>query len=187
MSPNQALEEALRRGLEDYEKDPSGKGKSPQAWAFSRVVTLAKKSQGSKDKDLFGFIPNPPPPRISENPATLEFWNDCMDKINARMNNAGLKPLKRKMCSIVSYENSKNPRVFAHTNHRKQTICICPQFLLLPRPFIFGILAHEAGHEAAFQAWGNYQEEAADVAAFELLGFNIRYQTDALLQTVEEL
>lgn len=178
-----ALDIAFYRGLEEYDQDPSNRGNSRELWGYSRMATLAKRSDGSKDTDLFSVIPPPAPPLLSV-PLPSSTLTKILLHLNKRMRKAGLQPIKRHECSLVDAAREKDPRIFAHTNHRKKTICYSKEILRLPLKHIWGIFAHEAGHEAAFEAWGNYEEEAADVAAFEMLDFVIQYQGESLLQVI---
>ncbi len=176
------LEIAYKRGLKEYQASPIGKGRSSQNWGISRAYTLAKKSDGSKDKDLFDAIPDPTPPRLHTQAISLDTVTTWVSQINDAMIDAGLAPLRLEVCGLADKDNKQDPRVFAHTNHKDRVICVSKAWLHLPIDHAFGVLVHEAGHEAAFQAWDNYDEEAADVACLELLGWEIRYKPPSLLQ-----
>ncbi len=181
-----ALRKAFERGLAEHQASPVGKGSFAQNWGVSRAYTLAKKSDGSKDKDLFAQIPDPSPPRLHAQAIALDTVQSWMQELNDAMIDAGLRPLLLEICAEADRDHKKDPRVFAHTNHKDRVICMSKFWLHLPIDRAFGVLVHEAGHEAAFQAWENYDEEAADVAALEILGWEIRYDGPSLLQTAKK-
>lgn len=178
----EAIQQAYKRGLSEYEADPRGKGRDAHIWALARKTALAKRSDGSKDKDLFHRIPPRPAPQLTKQPIHLDTILAWINEINDAMMRAGLERLNLSVCHLADHDHGKDPRVFAHTNHKKRTICVSKVWLHLPIQYAFGILVHEAGHEAAFQAWGNDREEAADTAAFDLLGWKISYDGPSFLQ-----
>ncbi len=52
-------------------------------------------------------------------------------------------------CSETEKEHQLSPRQYAHTGHKKNTICICEAFAELSDEFSLGILVHEIGHAVA--------------------------------------
>lgn len=184
MKTPQALQMAYIRGFEEYYRQPDRKGASAERWADARQIALEKRSDGSKDKDLFEFIPTPPPIQLQETPIEGQKIARWLAEINKRMKKAGLQPLEIHICHLADKDGKEDLRVFGHTNHKERTICLSNRWLYLPPVHALGILVHEAGHEAAFQAWDNYDEEAADCAAFDLLDCEIWYRPPFLLQAV---
>lgn len=76
-------------------------------------------------------------------------------------------------CPIAQADHKKSKRQYAHTFHRKNTICICKQFLLLPKRNQIGILCHEVGH---LIAGPRANEEQADIAANGFFRIRIKYR-----------
>lgn len=80
-------------------------------------------------------------------------------------------------CPMARYDNFMDieGRVFAHTNHVYDVICIVEKASLLSYPYIYGILCHEIGHILAIKLWEDDRESAADEAAYCFLGMIIHY------------
>jgi hypothetical protein len=83
-------------------------------------------------------------------------------------------PIKVRLCKQVQREHKDSCRQFAHTFHLKNTICVCPEFYVLPSTFQVGILLHELGHQALGEAELAHTEEDADRTAFYISGIHIQ-------------
>jgi len=88
-------------------------------------------------------------------------------------------------CPFAEDDHKKDPRVFAHTNCQKNTVCASPRLLHLPLPVQAGILAHELGHLLAYHWWKDWREEAADGVVFTYLGGQIEYKPPLYLQELK--
>ncbi|NIW14384.1 MAG: hypothetical protein GWN31_10730 [Candidatus Thorarchaeota archaeon] len=89
-------------------------------------------------------------------------------------------------CPIARWDNADKKRVFAHTNHIQGVVCVTERLDLLQTPFVYGILAHEFGHELAIQILDDDSEKGADTAALSYLGLPIHYGTEMRLQYLEQ-
>jgi hypothetical protein len=81
-------------------------------------------------------------------------------------------------CKYAIQDHEEELRVFAHTLHLKDTICVHSDLNKLSDAYIYGILAHEFGHIIADTFWDDPDEEAADLAAREFLGLDIFYGSE---------
>lgn len=71
-------------------------------------------------------------------------------------------------------------RIYAHTGHMKNRVCVASDFEDLPYPQQTGILLHELGHVAS----PDKSEPAADMTIKDLLDIEIKYTKRYELQTV---
>jgi hypothetical protein len=79
-----------------------------------------------------------------------------------------------KHCPLADDEHKKSRRQYAHTFHRKNTICTADAFEDLPEENQLGILLHELGHlEAGAQRRG---EAAANDAILQNTGIRVEYK-----------
>jgi len=95
----------------------------------------------------------------------------------------GLEPLLLWYgCPVARWDNADQKRVFAHTNHVRGVVCVTERLDLLQERFVYGILAHEFGHELAIQLLSDTSEEGANAAALSYLGLKIVYGTEMNLE-----
>jgi hypothetical protein len=59
---------------------------------------------------------------------------------------APLFEIRIERCSTADHDHYKDPRVFAHTHHKEDVICVSSSIELLDDANIYGVLAHEYGH-----------------------------------------
>ena len=79
--------------------------------------------------------------------------------------------IKVKLCQLAKKHHEESPRQFAHVFHKRNTICVTPEFYDLPQTYQAGILLHEIGH---FQlSRFKHSEEDADEFAQEMSGVEI--------------
>lgn len=83
--------------------------------------------------------------------------------------------MKVKPCPLAQKHHKESSRQFAHVFHRKNTICVTPEFYELPQGYQLGILLHELGHLAL--KGKNHSEEDADSIAFLMSGALIERRT----------
>lgn len=67
-----------------------------------------------------------------------------------------------KLCPLARKHHQESARQFAHVFHRKNIICVTPEFYDLPQTFRVGILLHELGH-IAFQDYKHSEREADNI------------------------
>lgn len=75
-------------------------------------------------------------------------------------------------CPLADGEHKKSRRQYAHTFHRRGSICIARSFLKLPKRHKIGIILHEIGHLLAGRSGS---EADADRAAEGYFQVRIRY------------
>jgi hypothetical protein len=69
------------------------------------------------------------------------------------------------MCRQAKAEHDASCRQFAHVFHKKNIICVAPEFYDLPQSYRMGILLHEIGHlECDIDYIGHTEQEADDMA-----------------------
>ena len=94
--------------------------------------------------------------------------------------------VKLDLCYLAEKDHAKSKRVFAHTGHKKNTICVCKDFYDLPEDNMLGILWHEHGHivaeifedepESFDWDWLTDDDEVnADLVCYHLFGVPIHY------------
>ncbi len=90
-----------------------------------------------------------------------------------------LKSIQLKIGCKLAEEARSDPRVFAHTLHIEDTVCISKDMLDLPVEIQGGLLLHEFGHIIADKITGDGSQQAADIAVASL-GFDLTYTDDEL-------
>lgn len=88
-------------------------------------------------------------------------------------------------CPLARFDKSREDRVYAHTNHVRGVVCVSEDLCKLRDSFVYGILAHEFGHELAFRFEGDHSEEGADQAALKYLDLPIHYGTPLNVQYLD--
>lgn len=71
--------------------------------------------------------------------------------------------IKVQLCPLAKKHHQESPRQFAHVFHRRDTICVTPEFYNLPQLYRLGILLHECGHLNLFSR-GHSEQEADEMA-----------------------
>jgi len=84
------------------------------------------------------------------------------------------KPVAVKHCELAEKDHREEFRVYAHTFHRKNVICVCSAFNSLPDTWRLAILLHEVGHLLAGQ---RASEASANEAVRKVSGIRITYKT----------
>lgn len=77
--------------------------------------------------------------------------------------------VRLRYCEDAESEHKESVRQYAHTGHRKNTICLAQAFDSLPEKIKRGILFHELGH-----LFGADGEEEADRLAWTMFGVKIK-------------
>jgi hypothetical protein len=77
---------------------------------------------------------------------------------------------KIRVCKIANEDHAESVRVYAHTFHRKNVICVADAFWDLPEIYQVAILLHEVGHLLAGQ---RASEDAANKAVKKASGVTI--------------
>jgi hypothetical protein len=83
-----------------------------------------------------------------------------------------MNSIEVKWCKIAEEDHKKERRVYAHTFHRKNTICVCRDFGELPDQHFVAILAHEIGH---LLAGPKRSENAVNKEVYKKFGVRIIY------------
>lgn len=117
------------------------------------------------------------------------------DQLNQRMmaylsNEPSVKPLLLWYgCPVARWDHQCKQRVFAHTNHFRGIVCVCEEIAKLHKRYVYGIIAHEFGHELAMRFFDSGSEESADDAAEQFLDLKIQYGSSLNLEfiTKEEI
>jgi hypothetical protein len=81
-----------------------------------------------------------------------------------------MRKIKIQLCEIAEKDHEMDMRNYAHTFHRKNTICICEDFLNLPDRYFWAIMIHEIGHLLVGK---NGSEKDANRAAEEYFGVKV--------------
>lgn len=89
-------------------------------------------------------------------------------------------------CPYSHFDQEREHRVFAHTNHLRGVVCVHPEIGRLNTPYLLGVMAHEFGHEIAITQWDDKTEQGADRAAKEVLGLPIKYGSELRLQYLKD-
>ena len=92
--------------------------------------------------------------------------------------------LKVELCPLAKRHHLESGRQFAHVFHRKNTICVTPEFYNLPQVYRVGILLHELGH-VALQEGTDHSEAEADGIITILCGIRIHRRTYRGLKRLE--
>lgn len=86
-------------------------------------------------------------------------------------------------CPYAIKDHDKEWRVHAHTICTPYHICCVEELGELPETVIFGILAHEFGHELAMDRWGEkHTEDQANQIVEQALGLRIYFTPQHRLQ-----
>jgi hypothetical protein len=109
---------------------------------------------------------------------TPTIWRTLLSDVQARSRNTIYPRLALNIgCHFCLIDNQKDPRVFAHTRHIPNTVCVHPHLDQLPPSHIRGILAHEIGHILSGEMFNDWSEEAADTFCLEYLGYPLDYDS----------
>lgn len=92
--------------------------------------------------------------------------------------------IKVRLCPLAKKHHLESPRQFAHVFHRRDTICVTPEFYNLPQRYRLGILLHECGHFALIDS-GNHEESEADSMASYISGVPIHRRTFRGMKNLE--
>jgi hypothetical protein len=79
--------------------------------------------------------------------------------------------MKIGQCHQAEREHDASCRQFAHVFHKKNTICVTPEFYELPASYRLGILLHECGHLSFNRL--SHTEKQADEEGGALAGVKI--------------
>jgi hypothetical protein len=71
----------------------------------------------------------------------MNILQECLSEIDIVFPDVEICP-----CPLAEKDHKENPRVFAHTIHIENTICVCRAFSRLPISNQRGIIFHEMGH-----------------------------------------
>ena len=91
--------------------------------------------------------------------------------------------MKVKLCRLAQKHHAESCRQFAHVFHKRDTVCVTPEFYDLPIPYQLGILLHELGHIGYGPT--KHSEEDADRMAFYLSGVKVRRRTYRGMEQLE--
>lgn len=188
------LEKVFVRGIHDGASKPYLAPDLLEAWGMARVFDFLKQGPTwklkSKDADLAEFYPLirwPDLPRLEGGEMKNRAWIERLTKdTNDRIRGLGILSSEVEIrfdCPYATKDHAACGRVFAHTLHEPNTVCLDPSILTLPPRFLTGILLHEFGHLLAEAEWNDDSEEAADLAVKMFLGAELGYESPWWLQS----
>lgn len=124
------------------------------------------------------------PQRTGNPKKPLQRAQACLDDFNATCQRkyTHFRPFSLHHCPLAESDHAKEERVFAHTLHLPNTVCVCQDIEKLNDDFLYGIMAHEFGHILADVAWNDQSEPGADTAAHKFLGTKINYGSPLALE-----
>ena len=94
--------------------------------------------------------------------------------------------VKVQICPLAKKHHNESARQFAHVFHRKNTICVTPEFYELPQIYQVGIMLHEIGHlELAHDP--KHTEKMADNYVENFTGIHIQRRTYRGLRNLESV
>lgn len=79
--------------------------------------------------------------------------------------------VKVQVCPLAKKHHKESSRQFAHVLHKRNTICVTPEFYDLPKHYQVGILMHEFGHLILKEK--KHSESQADSIIWEHYGIGI--------------
>lgn len=82
---------------------------------------------------------------------------------------------KIRVCPLANSDHKKNKRLYAHVDHRKDTICVARAIWGLPDKHFYAIFAHEVGHLISPKKG----EAEANEAMLNAYGIEIKYKDSA--------
>lgn len=192
----EVLESVFVRGIHDGASKPYLSPDLLEAWGMARVFDFLKQGptwkMKSKDADLADLYPAirwPELPRLEGEGGEMKnrAWAERLTKdANDRISGLGIlsSPVEIRFdCPYAQKDHAACGRVFAHTLHEPNTVCLDPSVLTLPPRFLTGILLHEFGHILAEAEWNDDSEEAADLAVKMFLGAELGYESPWWLQS----
>lgn len=91
--------------------------------------------------------------------------------------------IKVRLCPLAKKHHMEWNRQFAHVFHRRDTICVAPEFYNLPQRYRLGILLHECGHIDLFSK--GHSEQEADEMAEIISGVPIHRRTFRGMKNLE--
>jgi hypothetical protein len=93
-------------------------------------------------------------------------------------------PAMIRICVLANHDHADSPRVFAHTLHVEEYICVSHNFELLADSYQFGIMFHEFAHLFCEYLYEEHTEEDADDFSRIELGIPLVYDTSLEVQCI---
>jgi len=90
-------------------------------------------------------------------------------------------------CQLAELDHRLKKRVYAHSLHYPNIICICKAILDIPIPYFLGIILHEVGHCIAWQIIGNHSEKQANEVIKQMHDIEIEYRDNVWGDKLERI
>lgn len=87
-----------------------------------------------------------------------------------------------KLCELAQREHGESKRQYAHVFHRDNVICVCFDFLTVPKHYRQGIIWHEIGH---LLVGPEGSEQDANEAVYQEFGIRIKYRNSKYGKNLE--
>jgi len=81
-------------------------------------------------------------------------------------------------CPYAIKDNKNSPRVFAHTLHEPDRICVFEDLGKLYKKYLYGIMLHEFGHIIADHYFIDHSEDLANSIMKDFFHLTIKYSQD---------
>lgn len=129
------------------------------------------------------------PTQLGEYKKISQAWPELIRSLKRRMHRRAPVIQLHMGCYYCLVDNEKDHRVFAHTRHFPNVVCLHPKIESLPMENLRGILAHEIGHIMAGALYDDWSEEAADTFCIEHLRWPLEYDMvgDMWLQKLRKM
>lgn len=95
-----------------------------------------------------------------------------------------MRKVRIELCNLAEQYHCESARSYAHVFHRKNVICVTPEFTELAQTYQAGILLHELGH-LQYRVDESHTEKDADIVGGALAGVEILRRTDAHHRNLE--